>query len=120
MSAENPAYASGVAGDDESPFARIPQPGIHETPSPMTPMGEVAAYGTMARGIRSRSRTAGRLVGVLFLLLILGSLLFGAIGWFLDDDSESTESPSVPSSITQTAPPGVPVAPPPTVPPAPG
>jgi hypothetical protein len=83
----------------------------------MTPMGEVAAYGTVARGIRSRSGWVGRLVGVLFLLLVLGSLLFGSIGWFLfDDDSGSApESPPVPSSIVPAP---TPSRPPPPVPPA--
>ncbi len=111
-----------MAGDDESPFAHVPAPGIHETPSPMTPMGEVAAYGVMARGIRSRSRTAGRLVGVLFLLLMLGTLLFGVVGWlFIDDSDPGPDSPPVPSSVViPTAPAGVPIAPPPTVPPPSG
>jgi hypothetical protein len=108
-----------VAGNEDSPFARTPTPGIHETPSPMTPMSEVAAYGTMARGVRSRSGIAGRLFGVLFLLLILGIALFGAFGWFLfDDDSEpAPQSPPVPSSIVPAPFPSLPPAP---VPPPPG
>jgi hypothetical protein len=107
-----------VAGEDESPFARTPPPGIHETPSPMTPMGEVAAYGTIARGLRSRSRIVGRAFGLLFLLLILGGLLVGSIGWFLfDDDSDSEpQSPPVPSSIVPAPFPSLP--PPPVPPPA--
>jgi hypothetical protein len=110
-----------MAGEDESPFARVPTPGIHETPSPMTPMGEVAAYGTLARGMQSRSRWAGRIFGVLFLLLVVGGLVFGAVGWFVfDGDSGSTpERPPVPSSIPVSVP--VPSLPPPPVPPtAPG
>jgi hypothetical protein len=83
----------------------------------MTPMGEVAAYGTMARGIRARSGIAGRLVGVLFLLLILGSVLFGALGWFLfdDDPDPAPERPTVPTSIVPAP---LPSLPPPPVPPA--
>jgi hypothetical protein len=93
-----------VAGEDESPFARIPTPGVtYETPSPITPMGEIAAYGTMARGVRSRSRIAGRLFGLVFLLLIVGGTLFGVVGWFFLDDSEPAPSPPpIPTSITST------------------
>jgi hypothetical protein len=109
-----------VAGEDESPFARIPTPGIHETPSPMTPMGEVAAYGTMARGVQGRSRIAGRIVGLLFLLLIVGGLLFGTVGWFLLDDDPGPGSDTPPPSLgIVTVPSSVPAVPPSTIAPPP-
>jgi hypothetical protein len=102
-----------VAGDDESPFARIPEPGIYEVPSAITPAAEVAAYGAIARAALGRPRAVRLLIGLGFLMLLVGGVVLAAVGWLLfDDDPDSTpETPPVPSSITQTAPSTAPVFP---------
>jgi hypothetical protein len=97
--------------EDETPFARVPTPGIHERPSPFTPVGEIALYGAIADGLERRPVVLRWLVVV----GLVAFLLFGTLLLFVDlsdsDVPESppaprvTPSPTLPSTVPTLAPP---------------
>jgi hypothetical protein len=67
--------------ENETPFARIPPPGIQDRPSPYTPQGEIAFYGAVAQGLRTRS-TLLRIVVVLF---VVGFFALSLAAVFISD-----------------------------------
>ena len=73
-------YAPDV-DEEESPFARIPEPGVvYERPSPYTPEGEIAFYGAIARNASGVGAPRWRRIAVtILLLLILGISVLGIV-----------------------------------------
>jgi hypothetical protein len=59
----------------DSPFAHVPDPGIHEV-SPLTWEGQIETAGQFARGARSTSSPGARWVG---LLAIAGLVLLALV-----------------------------------------